>query len=60
MAQTSDTIDYRVATQDDETEILAVLEEVAPEIPVLLDTQDNKDKICTIILPDEREVVDRS
>jgi len=50
MAQTSDTVDYRVATLDDETDILAVLEEVAPEIPVLLDTQDRKGKICTIIV----------
>ena len=50
MAQTSDTVDYRVATRDDETDILAVLEEVAPEIPVLLDTQDKIDKICTVIV----------
>jgi N-acetylglutamate synthase-like GNAT family acetyltransferase len=50
MAQRSDTIVYRVATFDDETDILDVLEEVAPEIPVLLDTQDKKDKICTIII----------
>jgi hypothetical protein len=50
MAQTSDTVDYRVATLDDDTVVLAVLEEVAPEIPVLLDTQDKKDKICTVIV----------
>jgi ribosomal protein S18 acetylase RimI-like enzyme len=50
MAQTSDTIDYRVATFDDETDIFAVLQEVAPEIPVLLDTQDKKDKIITVIV----------
>jgi hypothetical protein len=36
MTQTSDTVDYRVASRDDETDILAVLEEVAPEIPVAL------------------------
>ncbi len=50
MAQTSDTVDYRVATFDDETDVLAVLEEVAPEIPVLLDTQDKKDGIITVIV----------
>jgi ribosomal protein S18 acetylase RimI-like enzyme len=50
MAQTSDAIDYRAAAHDDETDILAVLEEVAPEIPVLLDTQDKKDRICTVIV----------
>jgi hypothetical protein len=32
MTETSNTINYRVAVRDDETDILAVLEEVAPEI----------------------------
>jgi ribosomal protein S18 acetylase RimI-like enzyme len=50
MTQTSDTIDYRVATFDDETDILDVLEEVAPEIPVLLDTKEKKDNICIVIV----------
>jgi N-acetylglutamate synthase-like GNAT family acetyltransferase len=49
MTQTSDTVVYRVATQDDETDILAVFEEVAPEIPVLLDTVKKKEMICTVI-----------
>jgi N-acetylglutamate synthase-like GNAT family acetyltransferase len=41
MTQTSNTVNYRVATRDDETDILAVLEEVAPEIPVTLNTPEN-------------------
>jgi hypothetical protein len=48
-ASTGDKIDYRLATIDDETDILEVFEEVAPEIPVLLDGPDSQDKIKTII-----------
>ncbi|HEY7246573.1 MAG TPA: GNAT family N-acetyltransferase [Xanthobacteraceae bacterium] len=46
----ANTIDYRVATRDDETDILAVLEEVAPEIPVSLDTPEAKNIIKGIII----------
>jgi ribosomal protein S18 acetylase RimI-like enzyme len=50
MAQTSNAVDYRVATHNDETDILAVLEEVALEIPVSLDTPENQEKIKTLII----------
>ena len=46
----TEAINYRVATDDDHTHILAVLEEVAPEIPVRLDTQASKDAIKGIIV----------
>jgi hypothetical protein len=52
MTQVSDgneEVDYRRAGHDDETDILAVLKEVAPEIPVKLDTQDKLEKIQTVI-----------
>jgi hypothetical protein len=42
-------IDYRLAGSDDETDILAVLEEVAPEIPVQLDGPERQAKIKTLI-----------
>jgi predicted N-acetyltransferase YhbS len=42
MTQNSNTIKYRIATRDDETDIYAVMKEVAPEIPVSLDTEDNR------------------
>jgi ribosomal protein S18 acetylase RimI-like enzyme len=42
-------IDYRLAVFDDETDILAVLEEVAPEIPVQLDGPERQSKIKTLI-----------
>jgi predicted nucleotidyltransferase len=42
-------IDYRLAGRDDETDILAVLEEVASEIPVRLDGAERQDKIRTEI-----------
>ena len=47
--QTSNTVDYRVATGNDETDILAVLEEVAPEIPASVDASDSLDPITGII-----------
>jgi hypothetical protein len=50
VSHTSNTVDYRVAGREDETDILAVLEEVAPEIPVLLDTTDSQDAIRSIIV----------
>jgi len=42
-------ISYRIAGRDDETDILAVLEEVAPEIPVRLDGAERQEKIRTEI-----------
>jgi ribosomal protein S18 acetylase RimI-like enzyme len=41
---------YRLAGHDDETDILAVLEEVASEIPVRLDGEERQEKIQTIIV----------
>jgi ribosomal protein S18 acetylase RimI-like enzyme len=38
-------IEYRIAKGDDETDILAVLEEVATEIPVTLDGAERQEKI---------------
>jgi Acetyltransferase (GNAT) family len=51
MATDSDAneIEYRLAGFDDETDILDVLEEVAPEIPVQLDGIDEQGKIKTVI-----------
>jgi hypothetical protein len=40
MTVIDNTIKYRAVIRDDETDILAVLEEVAPEIPIPLDDQD--------------------
>ena len=42
-------INYRLAGRDDETHILAVLEEVATEIPVRLDGAEMQEKIRTEI-----------
>jgi ribosomal protein S18 acetylase RimI-like enzyme len=42
-------IDYRPAVLDDETDILEVLEEVAPEIPVKLDGPERQSKIKSAI-----------
>jgi hypothetical protein len=42
-------IDYRRAVLDDEPDILAILEEVAPEIPVPLDGPEGQTKIQIII-----------
>ena len=39
-----DKIVYRLADFEDETDILAVLEEVAPEIPVELDGPERQEK----------------
>lgn len=49
MNKTSNEIEYRVANGDDETDILAVLEEVAAEIPVRLDGEERQQKIRTEI-----------
>jgi N-acetylglutamate synthase-like GNAT family acetyltransferase len=45
----AETFECRMASRDDETDILAVLEEVAPEIPVSLDTPESQEKIKTVI-----------
>jgi hypothetical protein len=50
MTQTSNPVAYRVASRNDETDKLAVLEEVAPEIPVLFDTLERQDAIRGIII----------
>lgn len=42
MTQAPKPIEYRKAVLDDETKIWPVVEEVAPEIPVLLDTPEDK------------------
>jgi hypothetical protein len=49
MVKTSNEIEYRIANGDDETDILAVLEEVATEIPVRLDGEERQQKIQTEI-----------
>jgi N-acetylglutamate synthase-like GNAT family acetyltransferase len=54
MTQTSNKVDYRVAGRDDETDILALLEEVAPEIPMVLDTPRKQDAIKTVIIESHR------
>jgi hypothetical protein len=41
---------FRIATEDDHTDILAVLEEVAPEVPVRLDGAERQEKIKAIII----------
>jgi ribosomal protein S18 acetylase RimI-like enzyme len=50
MTEATNTFEYRVASNNDETDILTVLEEVAPEIPVLLDTPERQDAIRGIIV----------
>jgi N-acetylglutamate synthase-like GNAT family acetyltransferase len=50
MIEALKTFEYRKANSNDETDILAVLEEVAPEIPVRLDGQERQEKIKTIII----------
>ena len=45
-----DKIDYRLAGRDDETDILAVLKEVASEVPVRLDGPEREAKIQTEIV----------
>jgi len=54
MTETSNTIKYRVAVRDDETDILAVLEEVAPEIPVRRDGEERQEKIRTVIIQSQK------
>jgi N-acetylglutamate synthase-like GNAT family acetyltransferase len=49
MTQESNTIKYRLATHNDETDMYTVIEEVAPEIPVSLDTEDNQRNMRGII-----------
>jgi N-acetylglutamate synthase-like GNAT family acetyltransferase len=49
-AKEIETFEYRVASRGDETDILAALEEVAPEIPVLIDTPQRQDAIKGIIV----------
>ena len=39
-----ETVEYRVATGNDETDILEVLKEVAPEVPFTLDTTEKEDR----------------
>jgi hypothetical protein len=43
-------ISYRVAGHDEETDILAILQEVAPEIPVRLDGPERQNKIQAVII----------
>jgi hypothetical protein len=49
MTKTSDAFEYRVAHGEDAVGILPVLQEVAPEIPVLLDTPERQETIQAII-----------
>jgi hypothetical protein len=44
------TVEYRLANNDDATDILAVLQEVAPEIPLSLDTPEGQEAIQAIIV----------
>jgi hypothetical protein len=62
MAQTSDTVDYRVATLDDETDILAVLEEVGSGNTGIAryTRQKRQDLYYNCTMPEEREVMGRS
>jgi hypothetical protein len=48
-SKTDDKFEYRVANSSDETDILEILEEVAPEIPLSLDTPEKQDVIKVII-----------
>src|SRR5258708_7728549 len=50
MTQKSNTIEYRIASRNDETDMYGVIEEVAPEIPVLLDIEDRQDAMRGIIV----------
>jgi hypothetical protein len=49
MGQASNAVEYRVANTDDAAGILSILQEVAPEIPVLLDTPESEEIIQSII-----------
>ena len=44
-----ETVEYRVATREDETDILAVLKEAAPEVPFSLDTTKKEDILKIVI-----------
>ena len=50
MTGTSDPINYRVAVQDDEPEILVLFKEVAPEIPIPLEEPGTEDRMITEIV----------
>jgi N-acetylglutamate synthase-like GNAT family acetyltransferase len=50
MTQASKAVEYRVANIADATGIFSVLQEVAPEIPVLLDTPESQEIIRSIIV----------
>jgi N-acetylglutamate synthase-like GNAT family acetyltransferase len=50
MTPISDETVYRVATRDDETNILALFKEVAPEIPISLDDPEVEAKMITEIV----------
>jgi hypothetical protein len=47
-SENNETFEYRVAFPSDANSILAVLKEVASEIPVVLDTQDKLARITTV------------
>ena len=49
-SKTNETFEYRVAFPSDANSILTVLKEVAPEIPVALDTQDKLARLITAIV----------
>jgi hypothetical protein len=50
MPGTSDAINYRVAVEDDEPDILAVFKEVAPDIPIPLEDPETEDRMITEIV----------
>ncbi|WP_410051569.1 GNAT family N-acetyltransferase [Bradyrhizobium sp. SZCCHNR3013] len=54
MDQRANEITYRPACENDETDILNVLEEVASEVPVRLDGAERQDRIRTIIVERRR------
>ena len=49
MAETPNVIDYRVASRSEETDMYAVIEDAAAEIPVLLDTEPRQEAMRGII-----------
>ena len=50
MTNDDPTFEYRVASSHDETDMYEVIEEVAPEIPVLLDTEGRQNAMRGIIV----------
>ena len=50
MSQTSNSIGHRLATQKDKADILTILTDVAPEIPVKLDGPERQAKIWAEIV----------